>query len=91
MKATSIVLPKKVKQSKACHPERSEGSLQLCFRTAGMLRFAQHDSWRLACFTYLRNAPLDIISPRSQRQNRSVKQLSWRAMRWRQRIAASRP
>jgi hypothetical protein len=55
----SVALPKKVKQPIVCHPERSEGSLQLISReTAGMLRFAQHDSLRPACFTYLRNATL---------------------------------
>jgi hypothetical protein len=56
VKATSIALPKKVKQSTACHPERGEGSLQLCSpqtagmfrgvypeRTAEILRFAQND------------------------------------------------
>jgi hypothetical protein len=45
-----------------CHPERSEGSLQLFSLPncgdASPAKRDQHDSVPVACFTYLRNAAL---------------------------------
>ncbi len=64
--ASSGVLLKKVKHSMVCHPERSEGSLQSFSLAncgdASPAKRDQHDSVRVARFTYLRNAALAPFS-----------------------------
>src|SRR5208337_1540968 len=65
--APSGVLLKKVKHSMVCHPDPAvagEGSLQLFSAAkcgdASPAKRDQHDSVRVACFTYLRNAALAL-------------------------------